>query len=705
MAYKARTMEYLGKYGEEVTLDVIKGMALEELKGYFWDGQEQKMLVRTGKEVGGGTEKAQEEYMRILRGSIRAAYVEACRRDFWWEFLFQKIKTKSAGVVTFKPKRAQKRLVNVIKGMEAGGRPVRIKCGKSRQGGVSTFVELYIYLKTKRLINSRALVIADKTENSKNLYEMYKLYFSRDPTRRPGRPMTKTLIYDKVAGGSEWETENLVWDPYDIEDLADGEDELKGQENSGWVRVDSGFNKQSGRSFTVQFLHCSELAFWADLVTTMTALMQVVPYLKDTAIIYETTGDGLGGWWPACWKSNDDGFERFFTNWLDDEDCATKIYTNSERKSIEDTLDKEEEKLIADYGATLEQLKFRRRKIGELHGNIDMWNQEYPTTEDDMFLGSGRPVFQIGFIRSMLEENREWEKGNQVRKYNFNLSNMGKIVNGSPPELMPKRNGDLWIFEQPKLRHDYIVGGDPAEGKMVDPSEKEPDWCAIQVFDRGGSFDDEEDRMVQVAEAMVRVEPDVFALMLWGVAAFYNGAWVVPEANADGRQVMKELMKYYKRVMKRPNSEMVENVKKNATSFKRSVSMITDGNKDRFGWYTNPQTRPFMVKETEKLIRTGLLHIRSERCMGQMQTFVYDDNGRPAAQAAEHDDLVMAMCLAAVGNVFCPRGQSIVSAGNYRFSAFNSTLQTMMNGPEAYTKSTKPPGYAGSRTARILDLN
>jgi hypothetical protein len=654
-----RPLEFLNKNGGvEISREAVGAAELEFLKGFYWDMRQEKKTVMSGK--GGGANRegaARDAYLEKVTATTKYVYEEICLRDLWWEFRFLKIVTKGAGVVSLKnPKAAQRRLAKQIIKQENAGLPVRFKIGKSRRAGISTMVEAYIYLKTKRIINSRAMVIADKAANSVNLYSMYKDFYARDPTHRAGRMMEKTLVYDMLIDhqldGMNW---SMGEDDYDISDLFEADDELQGRANSGWVRVESGYNKQSGRSFTIQFMHCSEVAFWENPEESMTALMQVVAHEPNTAIFYETTGNGVGNWWYDCWHETGDGFEKFFLPWLEDEDCADKIYSDSERKKIEDTLDEEESKLIEKDHATLENIKFRRRKLGENHGNYDLWAQEYPLTEEDMFIGTGRPVFPSVLIREYIEGIDKWKKDRRVKRYQPDLSDMRAMQNGLAPPLELKKAGDLWAWEPPLKGHHYIVGADSAEGIVVNQANKDPDFSAIQVFDRGGYVVNPDMPMVQVAEYMARVEVTDFAFITWAVAAWYNKAWVAPEHNMHGADLIKTLLENYKYVMKRPSAEMVEYVKTSGKSMSRERTQEQHGGTARFGWRTAPNTRPFMIDEVLKRCRMEGLVIRSERLLAQMQNFIYDDLGRPRAQSTKHDDLVFATALCVVGDEFCPR--------------------------------------------------
>ena len=57
-------------------------------------------------------------------------------------------------------------------------------------------------------------------------------------------------------------------------------------------------NAGSGRSFTYHAVHCSEVAFWEDPDDLMLGLHQSIPNKHGTLIVYESTANGVGNWFP-----------------------------------------------------------------------------------------------------------------------------------------------------------------------------------------------------------------------------------------------------------------------------------------------------------------------------------------------------------------------------------------------------------------------
>ena len=65
-----------------------------------------------------------------------------------------------------------------------------------------------------------------------------------------------------------------------------------------------------------------------------------------------------------------------------------------------------------------------------------------------------------------------------------------------------------------------------------------------------------------------------------------------------------------------------------------------------FGFRTTPQSRPVIIDGLKDVAKYALQNITDYATLGEMLTFVYDENWRPQAEKGEHDDLVMARAIA-----------------------------------------------------------
>ena len=65
-----------------------------------------------------------------------------------------------------------------------------------------------------------------------------------------------------------------------------------------------------------------------------------------------------------------------------------------------------------------------------------------------------------------------------------------------------------------------------------------------------------------------------------------------------------------------------------------------------FGFETTTLTRPVIVDGLKDVARENLEAINDYETLGEMLTFVYDENWKPQAEEGKHDDLVMALAIA-----------------------------------------------------------
>ena len=169
------------------------------------------------------------------------------------------------------------------------------------------------------------------------------------------------------------------------------------------LSADAGEIRGGGRHWAV----LDELAFWRNPTLTLTGVLNMVPKIAETAVIVLSTANGIGGeFYDLCQLAQDpanpSGWQFLFFGWLEHPIYRLPFDRPDDRAKIQATLNREELNLLQMHGATLEQLNWRRMTIAtELRGSVDLFHQEYPTTAEEAFLASGRPVFDQQALRRM----------------------------------------------------------------------------------------------------------------------------------------------------------------------------------------------------------------------------------------------------------------------------------------------------------------
>ncbi|MEG0398434.1 MAG: hypothetical protein RR656_05035, partial [Cetobacterium sp.] len=131
----------------------------------------------------------------------------------------------------------------------------------------------------------------------------------------------------------------------------------------------------------------------------------------------------------------------------------------------------------------------------------DLIYQEYPCTEEQAFLHSGRPYFDVELLDLELMKNYE----------------VLKILNG----------GDIEIYENPLPGERYVIGSDVAEG--LDEADNSS-FFILNV--RTGE---------EVANGEYTLTPDNHARVLDKYSRMYNNSLIAVERNNHGHSVLNTL--------------------------------------------------------------------------------------------------------------------------------------------------------------------
>lgn len=501
-----------------------------------------------------------------------------------------KIKTKEPGAPLrpLIPNSVQRKFLAKVQELRAALQPVRVLVPKARQMGISTASEGLIFQNTATHKNTNSLIVAHEDEPAANLFEMTRLFYDELP--QPLQPMKR---YSNRA--ELWFDNPREW-----------ERKVKPGLRSR-ILVATARNVKIGRSKTLHNVHLSELAFYNDPTALLAGLMQAVPNLPGTMIIGESTANGVGGYWydtVMAAQAGENEWTVLFFPWFEAEEYRMSredgaAYLDQGRLE----LDEEERALRNAFGLSDEQLIWRRWAIANLcHGDLATFHQEYPSTLEESFITSGRPVFQVLRLQAMLLGCTPGRR--------YVIQHDGQVIRDGVGEL------EVWQEPQPGRR--YILAADVAEGLP------EGDYSVGEVFD--------EETGEQVAELRGHWEDDVFGRMLDAVGRWYNMALIGPERNNHGHSVLNTLVNY----CHYPN-----------VYFHDDWDDKAGANAERPGWPTNTQTRPILVTGLQAAVREGWWKVHSKLLVSEMMTFVLNAKGKAEAQGKGKpggckDDTVMA---------------------------------------------------------------
>lgn len=502
---------------------------------------------------------------------------------------FLKIRTKTGELVPLTLNEPQRRLYSVIAERYRAGKPVRVIILKARQMGFSTLTEGIVFWATATRQNTDSMIIAHKDEATANLFRMSKLFYEQLPP--PIKPMLQAsnaqeLNFDKPSRDKS---------------------ERKGLKSR--IRCATAGGSGQGRSYTLRNVHMSEFAFWpGDKLETYSGIMQAVPDEPGTIVIVESTANGYD-MFKTLWdravtaqqRGDEEGFIPVFFPWYEMSEYRRTVPPNFEFTA-------EERELQKTFNLDDEQIAWRRWCIDtNCGGDLNKFKQEYPATPDEAFIATGLCVFdkEALVLRRAAVSNDKWEYG----RFTYSYDGL-KITD---IKWQPEKKGPIRIKYQPQEGTPYVIGGDTAGTGS--------DSFVGQVLDNTTGE--------QVAVLQQQMGETEYTRQMYCLGMHYNTALIGIETNYTTYPIQElERLHYPKQYVR----QRLDQYTKSLTS--------------EYGYNTTSSTRPSMIDHLKAVARENLELINDYATLGEMLTFVYDENWRPEAEEGEHDDLVMALAIA-----------------------------------------------------------
>lgn len=276
-----------------------------------------------------------------------------------------KIKPKNGGLVPFKLNKAQRHIHEVAERQLRERGYVRIITVKGRQQGLSTYIEGRLMWKVSHRFGVRAYILTHEQEATSNLFEMAERYYQNLPS-----------AVKPVAGAAN--AKELYFSGLD----------------SGY-KVGTAGNRGAGRSQTLQYFHGSEVAFWPHAQEHAAGALQAVPkgsMAQGTEVWLESTANGVGNFFHKQWQlavSGQSDFEAVFIPWFWEPGYSMSVPDGF-------VMDDEERAYAEAHDLLPCQMVWRRAKIAELDGDIELFKQEYPATADEAFRAETDAAFVPG---------------------------------------------------------------------------------------------------------------------------------------------------------------------------------------------------------------------------------------------------------------------------------------------------------------------
>lgn len=343
--------------------------------------------------------------------------------------------------------------------------------------------------------------------------------------------------------------------------------------------------KKFGRGSDITGAHLTEYAHWAD--------PEVVGGIEEGLIhgadmLIETTANGHNfakvDWDRA--KRGENRYRPIFLPWMVHE---AYIADASQLGPISE----EERRIVEAFKMSGEQVAWRRSKIASMRDPA-LFPQEYPETDEQAFLSSGRPVF-------------DWLSTAKARRFESPPKRRGFLVQERDRVVLtPDDHGPLKVWRNPEPGHVYAIGGDVAEGIQGGA------YSAGFVYDIGDSE--------QVAEWHGHIAPDMFGDALHLLGVWYNHAIEIPESwPGPGGTTTARLKQLRSKLWEDQDGKM---------------------------WETTSKSKPLMILSLAAAIRNEEITIRSPQLFDEIQAFIYDEKGHMVPSAGNFSDRVIAAALA-----------------------------------------------------------
>lgn len=538
---------------------------------------------------------------------------ELCKLDAEvWFRRYGVLKTKK-GVPIRRPKPTpvQKKMFDGYRACRAARKPCLMLVLKPRKDGASTGAQAITYHHLRTFGGRNGAQMGDKIGTSANLFEMFRTFAEMDQY-----PWPEGKLDPKFSQS---------------DDITLPNDSHYGQETAG--------STNAGRSGTLQVCNATEVAYFPKNAERDPALGYLnSAYLEgeESLAIWDTTPNGPQGVFYNLWQDKSNGWIKIFVAWFENEEHAIVFESEEAKAAFRASLtdprykDYEEPEEMARYGVSLEQIAWRRQIIKDkCEGSVEKFRQEYPSNDTECFLRSSRPRFNVVIVDRMAkvaDVNPAQQRGEIMMQGNHSVT------------FRVDDAGACEVWEQPRVGCRYLGVADTCTGEdqQLGGAQADPDYHSLGIIRTGytdvGSGIFFPPRLV--CHHWSRVEATLAAVQMASMSIYYGRCLVVPEVNACGLHMVKKLEEldipvYERRRLNRAAGGSIEKAK---------------------GWKTDEVTRKTIIDGLGALVlewKEGApnFEVHSRWVMGQMRTFITNENGRTEAMPGHHDDGVLMLAI------------------------------------------------------------
>lgn len=392
------------------------------------------------------------------------------------------IKDKAFNSVPFDHwNKGQQKIYHAKTWQEKNGLPVRIIVLKPRQTGVSTQISAFCTCPVVTRENQSAACITDKRSHTQNIFGMQVQFYQALANSLPPNEVPQLQRCTQRKEDGELVLGAHLRNMQRAKKQSQEEQEAKGPILNSKIMTFTAKAVGREHSYTVGILHGSEVPYWGDNAPDIwLGFAQSVPYRVGTMMFIEGTAHGAGDWFNCQWDNAELGLSDFvpvFFGWQDfpwswDHESQKWVREYSRELPLENRSDEgrahyqqllndKEREMQARFGLTLEQIHWRRAKIiTDCNGDERQFQQEFPSTAAEAFIGGGSNVFPPVVVEYYLEQTAPQEPANvPVWQGNFSWHQEKPVLWEARPD------GYTRIWRKPKPGDRYVIGVDTAPGE------------------------------------------------------------------------------------------------------------------------------------------------------------------------------------------------------------------------------------------------
>lgn len=633
-----------------------------------------------------------------------------CARNYFY------IISKDGTECTMKLWDSQNLVLDALQAMRDRGKPGKILSIKARQVGLSLLSEALIAWKCFYNSNETAIIASTDRKSAAHVFSYLTGIYKRLPLFL--KPEHSTL---KIEDGLTLDT------PF-------GEDPVRHVGLNSRISLEWS-NKKSGlgRGQRVTAFHATEISDWRSLDEILeNEIKHALVKSPETLAILESTPKGAGTQSHALWQrmvelGDDADWYALFIPWFTEKTRVLAPHKgwrpNSDSIAMREVV---EDAWVRCSNKLCDRCRERRLKnkdmdgerctycgIGILHAvkltdfqlnfmemerknakDVRGVKQELATTANEAFIVSGEPVFPDvaqDFVNYCIRKPIAMGFFDDVGKFHGVTKSGACCVEGCLAEH-DYDDKSLWIWEFPKAQATYYVSVDVSQGLGGDN-----DYSVIWVnrVDRNASMD------VHVATFRSnKIDPIDLAIIARRLGLWYNEAEIAVERTGIGASCVDHL-----RV-----SLQYPNLYRQKSDNKMTLS-------HKVGWETSHITKPKLVVQGIRWLKSKRWVVRDERFAHEMTTFQRDSDDsmkKMGAGKSFHDDLIMGglICVYCAHEIdfdedlgFIPIKQLTLESAPWKMNCFSCDYQWPAESPKEFGGCPKCGNLKVGGTSNVNPLS